>query len=126
MIRELHKYRDRLIQEEKGRYSEEYKKSEWYKEPTLKDALNSQLYADFSSLEHALEKGDKEQIKSYVALFEQSAHNYGASWWDDDLVCERTGSEWETEFYVTLRNIAAKTVELPEKSVSEFYEGRGV
>ncbi|MBO5620686.1 MAG: hypothetical protein J6I68_14340 [Butyrivibrio sp.] len=127
MIQELHKYRDRLIQEEKDRYSEEYKKSKWYKEPTLEDVLSSQrLYADYISFENILEKGDKEEIKSYVALFEQAAHNYGASWWDDDLGCERTGGEWETEFYVTLRNIAAKIVGLSEREFSEFYEGRGV
>lgn len=126
MIQELHQYRDRLIQEEKDRYSEEYKKSKLYKEPTLGDVLSSPLCADYYSFEYVLKKGDKEQIKSYVALFEQAAHNYGASWWDEDLACERTGSEWETEFYVTLRNIAAKIVGLSEKSVSEFYEGRGV
>ena len=126
MIQELHKYRDRLIQEEKDRYSEEYKKSKWYKEPTLEDVLSSPLCADYYSFEYVLEKGDKKQIESYVALFEQAAHNYGASWWDDDLACERTGSEWETEFYVTLRNIAAKVVGLSEREFSEFYEGRGV
>jgi hypothetical protein len=126
MIEELHKYRERLIQEEKDRYNEEYKKSKWYKEPTIKDVLNGQLYADYISFENVLEKGDKKQIESYITLFEWAAHDHGASWWDDDLACERTGSEWETEFYVTLRNIAAKIVGLSERTVSEFYEGRGV
>lgn len=126
MIDELYKYRDSLIRQEIDNYNEEYKASKWYREPTLKDILGPAIYSDYCALERALQKENKDEIQSLITSFEQAAHNYGASWWDDDLGCERTGSEWEVEFYVTLRNIAARTMGLPDKNTDEFYEGRGI
>ena len=126
MITKLLEYRDSLIRQEIDNYNEEYKSSKWYKVPTLKEILGASMYSDYLSFEKALLKEDKDEIKPFIASFEQAAHNYGASWWDDDLGCERTGSEWEVEFYITLRNIAARIIGLPDKNADEFYEGRGV
>ena len=45
-LKELYEYRDKLIKQEIDSYSEEYKNSKWYKQPTLKDILNESLYDD--------------------------------------------------------------------------------
>ena len=125
MITELHKYRDQLIRDEISNYNLEYKASKWYKEPTIRKIIGDYLYDDYIALEKALETADKEKITKLIKLFEQAAHSYGKAWWDEDLDCYRSGSEFETEFYVTLRNIAAKVVGIPARDMVEFYEDKG-
>lgn len=122
MIQELYEYRDMLLKKEEESYNDEYRNSPWYRKPTLKDVLSDDLYADYTSLEDVLKGGDIGEIKPYVALFEQAAHNHAATWWDDDLGCERTGCEWEARFYVSLRNIAAKTVGLPVVEYRDIFK----
>jgi len=121
---ELDSYKKELIEEEIAGYSKQYKECRWYQDPTLKEILGDTRYADFIELKEAL-KEDCGRICELVDSLEASAQEMGRSWWDEDLQCERSGSEWETEFYTRLRNIAAKAAGRPEADWRDFYEGYG-
>ena len=124
-LKKLDSYIDELIQTEKDGYSKEYKESKWYREPSLEDAVGVSVAVDIESFRKALNDG-KLDTQYYVVSFEKAAAEYGCSWWDDDLRCERCGSEMETEIYVNLRNIAASVEGLSPVKLEDFYEGRGM
>ncbi len=104
-------------------YSKDYKESKWYKEPTLKDVFGESMASSIAGLRFALEAG--EDVFPFVKEFEIAAVRFGVSWYDEDLKKVRTGCEWETKMYTTLRNIAAKAVGIGAIDWHEFYEGYG-
>lgn len=124
-LKKLNAYTEQLIQKEIDGYSKEYKESKWYKKPTLKEVVGVPILADIEAFQKALESGICD-ISHYVQTFEQAASEYGSSWWDDDLGCERCGCEEETEIYIDLRNLAAETIGLKPVDWSDYYKGRGV
>ncbi len=105
-------------------YTKEYKESKWYREPTLKDVFGESVGSAVEGLYDALKKG--QDVYPFVKEFEIAATRYGASWYDEDLECERCGYEWETKMYATLRNIAAKVSGIGPIDWHEYYEGYGV
>ncbi len=123
--KELENYEKSLIEEEIAGYSNQYKNSRFYKEPTLKDVVSTEQYRDCCLLQEALEKEDTDRLTELVNTLEESAKEYGRSWWDEDLQCERSGYEWETEFYTTLRNIAAEAAGRSMADSKDLYEGYG-
>ena len=105
-------------------YSKEYMESKWYKEPTLRDVFGETISKDVVRLKKAIEDG--EELFPYVKEFEIAASQYGASWYDEDLECERTGYEFETQMYADLRNIAARNEGIGQIDWRDYFEGRGV
>ncbi len=123
-VQALDKFRDRLLQDEVNSYSQEYKTSKWYREPTLEDATSKEMSRAFTDFYDALVRGNC-IVQDYLNRFDEQAHEFGRSWMDEDLHCMRTGYEFETEFYLRLRNIAADILGLPNTSFDEYYEGIG-
>ena len=105
-------------------YSKEYMESKWYKEPTLRDVFGETISKDVVRLKKAIEDG--EELFPYVKEFEIAASQYGASWYDEDLECERTGYEFETQMYADLRNIVARSEGIGQIDWRDYFEGRGV
>ncbi len=105
-------------------YSKEYKESKWYKMPTLREVFGDAISSDICRFKEALEKGY--DVYPFVQEFEIAASRYGASWYDEDLGCERTGYEFETQMYVNLRNIAGRKMGIIPIDWEDYYEGRGV
>ncbi len=124
-LKRLDSYTEMLIQREIDGYSKEYKESKWYKKPTLKEVVGVPILTDIEAFRKALESGICD-ISHYVQTFERTASEYGSSWWDDDLGCERCGSEGETEVYIDLRNLAAEAIGIKPVDWANYYEGRGV
>ena len=104
-------------------YAAWYKESAWYKKPTLEEAFGDSVAKDITKLKAAIE--EKRDLISFVDGFKETAKEYGKSWYDDDLKCERTGYEWETKTYVELHNMVAKSVGKPLIDFDSCYEGYG-
>ncbi|AOZ97919.1 hypothetical protein [Butyrivibrio hungatei] len=124
-LNELDKFKENAIKEELSRYTEEYKKSEWFRQPVLKDAVGEKLADEYAHFYCAVQ-GRYSDIKHFVELFDMKAAVFGKSIYDEDLGCVRTGYKLETSVYVRFRNIAAEMIGLEQKSFDEYYEGTGV
>ncbi len=122
-LKELNGFIDTLIKAEANNYTKEYRESEWYKEPTLED-VDENIARDIKAFKNALENGTFDA--SYLAQFEEKAKEQGRSWYDEDLHRMRTGYEWESGVYTTLRNIAATCTGDDAVDTKVFYEGVGV
>ncbi|WP_026653522.1 hypothetical protein [Butyrivibrio proteoclasticus] len=123
-LADLDRFKENAIKEELAGYTEEYKSSKWFREPSLKDAVGEGITDDFSLFYSAI-NGRCADIERFVELFDAKAVAFGKSWYDEDLCCERTGYEWETSIYVRFRNIAAEILGLEPKAFTEYYEGTG-
>ena len=123
-LKELNSFIEKTTKETIDSYSKEYKESIWYRPPVLEEVFGDTIYRDIVNFKKALENGC--DLHSFINDFETAAKNYAASWFDEDLHCLRVGYAWETEVYVTLRNIAA--IKECESTIpfEAFYEGRGV
>lgn len=123
-LEKLNKFIENETQNEINSYSKEYLESKWYREPTLEDVFGDVISSDIKCLKDALEM--ELDTHSLLKKFEDSATEYGKSWFDEDLGYERTGYEYETEMYITLRNIIAEKEGLAPVNWKDYYEGRGV
>lgn len=123
-LEKLNKFIENETQNEINSYSKEYLESKWYREPTLEDVFGDVISSDIKCLKDALEM--ELDTHSLLKKFEDSAIEYGKSWFDEDLGYERTGYEYETEIYITLRNIIAEKEGLALVNWKDYYEGRGV
>ncbi len=122
-LKELNALIDERIKEVDDSYSKDYKESKWYRKPTLKEAFTDSIAYDINGLKEALEK--ELDVFPFVKEFEITATRYGASWFDEDLQMERSGSEWETIIYARLRNIAAIVTGNGPIDWNDYYEGYG-
>ncbi len=124
-LKELNSLIDSLIRAEADGYSKGYKESKWYKEPSLSDAVGEVTAWDIRDFKDALASGECD-AEHFLNSFEKKAKEYGKSWYDEDLHQMRTGCEWESGVYATLRNIAAICMGDSEIETDTFYEGIGV
>ena len=127
-LRALDYFKEQAIKEAIAGYNEEYKKSKWYREPTLRDCVGDMINDDFTQFYTSVsnENADTKHVEELVGLFTDRAKEFGRSWWDEDLCCERTGYEYETQVYARFRNIAAEIIGLEPIDWRDYYEGRGV
>lgn len=125
ILKSLNEYKESLIQDELNNYNSDYIKSKWFKMPTLREAVGESLSDDFERFEDSLENGTAD-LNQYLQLFEARAKEYGASWYDEDLDKMRSGYEFETEFYVKLRNIIADALDISKTRFNDYFEGYGI
>jgi len=124
-LRELDMFKEKTIEKEIAHYSREYKASEYYRKPTLKDVVGKEIADDYSCLYNAIDKRES-NIEVLIERFEKKVMYYGKSWWDEDLACLRAGYKWETGIYVCFLNIAMSIMGYEPKPFNEYYEGKGV
>ena len=109
---------------EKASYTEEYKNSQWYSEPSLSEVFGYDISVDIKKLINGIKRN--EELTYFIELFKERAKEYGKSWYDEDLCCIRTGYKWETGIYVTLHNILAKSIGEKMIDMNLYYEGKGI
>jgi len=113
------------IQEEVNNYSESYKSSKWYREPTFEDVVGKTIAGEAEKLKEALKSNDEKRLKDAFESLEAAAKEYGKSYFDEDLNCYRTGCEYECMLFTELRNIAAVPLGITEVDYHDYYEGYG-
>jgi len=115
-----------ILKEEENHYTDEYKKSKYYKTPTLKDVLNGVMINDYNEFAHIMDSLNENDLIKLKQKFYENAKEYGSSWYDEDLKCYRTGWEFECNVYVTWLNIIQTITDSSLYQLSDFYENIGV
>lgn len=122
-LEELNKLIENETYKTVNSYTKEYRESKWYREPSLRDVFGDVISSDIKRLKESLEK--ESDVRALIKEFEETAMQYGKSWYDEDLGYERTGYEYETKMYITLRNIAARKESIKPADWEDYYEGFG-
>lgn len=122
-LEKLDAFIEERIKEQDDSYAKWYKKSKYYHKPTIEEVFGALIGADIINFREAI-KNDSD-LTSYIKEFEETAKRWGASWYDEDLDCDRSGYEWESKVYVFLRNIAAESIGENPINLDAYYEGYG-
>ena len=119
-IEKLNAFIEKYKAAEINKYTEWYKNSKFYTEPTIKEIFNDYIGSNIESLLKAI--NNDEDIHNYIKVFEDMAHEFGNSWYDEDLCIIRSGWEWETMVSIELRNIVAESLGIELVDYHDFYD----
>ena len=72
---------------------------------SLEDCYGRELNDDFKWLYDACDRKNPTKILELCKKYEQSAHDYAADWFDEDLGIVRSGYAFEAEVYRKLSDI---------------------
>ena len=122
LLQKMDKLVEEKIREEVSSYSESYKASQWFKEPTFEDVVGNNIARRADELRKALCSNNKVGLQTAIKDLEIAARDYGKSFYDEDLQCYRTGYEYECMLCTELRNIAANALGLPSTDFHDYYE----